>query len=1087
MMKRKHIAAVATGLALSGIVLFVALGFNAGRHGHYVPPSPDQLAEISGGEEFDFKGAAEWQFNRIKNQVTGDIDLDEMAAVQARAIQTMNNARNNSSAQTTSAQWNEIGPDNVGGRTRALLIDNANSQHMFAGGVSGGLWESFDGANNWQRCAGFFSLPGVNINVVSIAQTSTGTLYVGTGETTLYAAAASGTGYGGFIGGGIYKSYDHGVSWQLLTSTVPASQSTSIIWASVNKIAISASDTNTIFASTNRGFRVSNNGGQTWVVPSGIVSANVSTDVAVGSDGRVVAIISGKPYLSLDNGVSFTNVGTSAQGFLSAAAGRTAIAIAPTNPNYVYAIVSQASGVLQGLWISVDGAQNWTQVTGAGNSQFDPIVQGTYDLAITVDPTNANRAIIGGVQLWEWMMLSNNPPSGQWTRIALEFPDSPFNPFYVHSDKHAIVFHPTQAGTFFVGSDGGIGRTLNNGQTYQQMNAGYNVTQCYSIAHDHQTYSRNVSMAGSQDNGTQFVDGTGNTPMSAIEVSGGDGGLCEMSFLNPNALFATVYYGTVARSNNRGNSMAQFYSTDDTRLTNAGNAFYASFVTPIRLWESLNDQLSSDTVTLINNTTVQNIMITVGGQATFTGNLATTTTTVPAPTYLLNTLIFVCGSDTLFSNGAGTITGDGTGTVSSGGAYSITFNNAPIANLSLKAIFDVQYGAGTVFTLNSNVQGRGLTYTSVVTVDPGDTIKVQDVIQSRLAVGFSAANGLWLIRHAIDFSTTPEWIKIAGSAHSAPDVMNGEISCMAWSPNGDDLYVGMGGNGATGNVYRISNIAAVLDSANGDISAASIANPNCVVTCTRIGNFGSTRSVTGLDVDPNNPDNLIVTLGNYGNTAYVYLCQNASTAPSSSNTSNFTNKTGTLVADGGVPVYCAAFDKYVSGRVLIGTEYGVLETTTISGTPNWQPAMGGLDNVAVDAIRQQHWEPWLVPNAGCFYIGTHGRGMWRDDSSWQQPTGISNPSPVVNNANGLNTDLTIFPNPVADHSNIRFVLDKGGIANVRIYDLSGKLVFDRVYEGLNSGTNTVEFPADNLVKGTYIVTVTQGLKKVGTGRFVKVD
>jgi hypothetical protein len=155
---------------------------------------------------------------------------------------------------------------------------------------------------------------------------------------------------------------------------------------------------------------------------------------------------------------------------------------------------------------------------------------------------------------------------------------------------------------------------------------------------------------------------------------------------------------------------------------------------------------------------------------------------------------------------------------------------------------------------------------------------------------------------------------------------------------------------------------------------------------------------------------------------------------------------------------------------------------------NWVPANNGLDNVPVDMIRQQRNDAWLVPNAGCFYIGTHGRGMWRDDSSFQ-PTGIFNPTnPSSNGSDFINNhDLRVFPNPVVDNSHVSFLLGKAGDANVQIFDLTGKMVYSKNYEQLGLGANTVEFETQDLVKGTYIIVVYQDSKMVGSGRFVKMN
>ena len=143
--------------------------------------------------------------------------------------------------------------------------------------------------------------------------------------------------------------------------------------------------------------------------------------------------------------------------------------------------------------------------------------------------------------------------------------------------------------------------------------------------------------------------------------------------------------------------------------------------------------------------------------------------------------------------------------------------------------------------------------------------------------------------------------------------------------------------------------------------------------------------------------------------------------------------------------------------------------------------------VACDMIRQQRWDPWHVPNAGCFYAGTHGRGAWRDDSSWQQPTSIGEQGNNGNNNSAPSNDIRVFPNPVIANSNVTFSLPQSGDATVEIYDLTGKLVSTQNYEQLQSGVNTVQFGTENLSKGTYIISVTQKGRKVGTGRFLKMN
>ena len=285
----------------------------------------------------------------------------------------------------------------------------------------------------------------------------------------------------------------------------------------------------------------------------------------------------------------------------------------------------------------------------------------------------------------------------------------------------------------------------------------------------------------------------------------------------------------------------------------------------------------------------------------------------------------------------------------------------------------------------------------------------------------------------------------------------------------------------------MANVGLASDTITGDADLNNAANPNCVIRCYLIGVF-SGRYITSIDVDANNAGHVVVSLGSYGVTNYVYYSAHADTATSAA-AAAFANRSGNLSTLGGVPTYTVSFDKYSANRVLVGTDHGVYETSDITAvSPVWFSANTNLDNTIVTMIRQERWDPWLVPDAGCFYIGTHGRGMWRDDDSWQVPTGINNPAdPSANSSSVNNHDLKVFPNPVIDNSNVVFNLSKAGNADVMIFDLGGKLVYSKKYDQLAAGTNTVQFDSQSLDKGTYIIVVMQDEKKIGAGRFVKID
>lgn len=1083
-MRTKQLRVVTSGLVLTGLIVSFA-GMHFYNSGSTYRPTASKLKETSetaaaGGS--DFLGAAEWRFNILKNEA-GVLDYQAMQTALA-AVEAQDAQQHRSPVSTNMV---ELGPDNVGGRTRALLIDRSNPNRMYAGGVAGGLWVSNDAGANWTQHTQHSSLE--NINVSAICQAANGDIYFGTGEGhyDFY-----GTGSGGLTGGGVWKSTDGGTTFTRLSATIPLANISSGNWVAVNKLDADPTNPNRVYAATGRGLLATDDGGQTWFNPvlfNNIPQIGFCSDVDVATNGLVVAAVGDKPWISPNgNTNTFTNMGLSSSGFPQGK-DRVEFAIAPSDPNYIYASVANSPvRTLYGVYLSTDGGSSWITIGLGGNPTFEPFGQngqGHYDNTIAVDPSDKGRIFLGGVELWKWEMGTSNPIAGQWTRAAFEFPSSPFNPYYVHSDKHVILFHPNNANTIYVGSDGGVTKSFNKGATWITSNKGYGVTQAYTVAADYMAPSRNLVLSGNQDNGTQFIDGLGNTPMSATEITGGDGGTTTFSYLNPNAVLSSSQYGYIYRSSNRGSSPSSFYNARMNNLSNFGNLGFAAFVTPFALWESKNDPYSTDSITFSN----QQVNITVG--QTTTGQTSFTGTIIPAQqwaTLVLDSVYFTMGPDTLRSDAAGTLTGDGTGTVAFNGSYTFTTTNPQPAGRLIYIHYDVRYNAGAVLHLTSTVNAVPFDVTLTTGIEPGDVTKFQNPVQARLVTGFSSSgvagsatdNGIFMTSQAIDFANPPKWIKVA-SQRSKPDKFTGTPECFAWSNDGRALYVGTGG----GAVYRIDNLNLVRDSAQADMDSLGGANTS-PVTCTQIGGMG--RHITGIDVDPNN-DRIMVTMGNYGSTDFVYLCNNASTAPHQVGSGNFVSKQGVgankLIA---MPVYAVSFDKYVPNRVLVGTEYGVYECADINQSAaqlNWQYAnTGGMPRVAVFDIFQSRHNAWEVQNSGVFYFGTHGRGVWKDESSFQVPNGIPDPgsSPASSSAS---LDIKVFPNPVTTEAGTTFTLSRSGDVTLEIYNLQGKRVNSQVYRQLPRGENTVRFDAEHLVPGTYVVSITAAGQRAGVGRFIK--
>ena len=342
-----------------------------------------------------------WDFERTKDPATGTLpeDIKRKELVFSREMAKKSQALKKSSTLT----WTQVGPDTLGGRTRALALDVTDGNTIIAGAVSGGIWKSTDSGASWTQTLTSTQL----LSVTSIAQdTRSGqenTWYAGTGEYTGNSASASG---GTFYGDGIYKSTDGGDSWTLLSSTSTGlPQSFDNLFDFVWRVATDPSNSSQeeVYAAAIFGIFRSVDGGASWTQV--LSSTNTyRTDVVVSSTGVVYAALS-EPgtnagiWRSAD-GVSWTDitpVGWSSNSY------RTTLALAPSNEDILYTITdSPGDGTYDtSIWKYTHSTTTWedrsANVPGFGSFQdgnFDS--QGGYDLHITVKPDDENTVYIGG-------------------------------------------------------------------------------------------------------------------------------------------------------------------------------------------------------------------------------------------------------------------------------------------------------------------------------------------------------------------------------------------------------------------------------------------------------------------------------------------------------------------------------------------------------------------------------------------------------------------------------------------------------------------------------------------------------------------
>ncbi|MBO6515142.1 MAG: T9SS type A sorting domain-containing protein [Bacteroidia bacterium] len=593
MKKNVYLGIIALGtLAVAGGVSYFSM--NAGETA-YQPRVQEVEATQSN------KGAFEYLNGLRANQYTGVVDPEEVR--QARyEVEQFTKSHGKASYPFS---WNFAGPDNIGGRTRGFLIDRNNNNILYAGGVMGGIFKSTNKGASWTPIDDQFE----DMSVVSICQTVDGTIYFGTGE-SFTGGAGQEAATPGWSGGGIYKSTDDGATFAKIPQTAG--------YNFVNRVVAHPSK-NIVFACTNAGLRASaENDDSQW----NLVQAGNARDFVIDANGNAL-VFTNTVYRSTNptqNG-SYTAV----QGIPVGGVSRIVMAVSDQDPNYVYLMVAGTVNFkgptadvwtdagLVGVYQSKDNGQNFDRIFGPASSFFAPLSvprlvtagntrlidgktynychsQGRYNLCIGVHPNDKERVFMGGINFFEW-----TPEAGP--RIVGSNDDSKGNRFGIHADKHLISFDTvSNPPIMYICSDGGVAKTTNATlDNYTSLYNGYGTTQFYGIA----AGTNGILVGGTQDNNTIVIDGNGNTPLSGVDVLGGDGFQCEVSVINPDIIFVESQNGNLRRSLNGGGNVAVFWDErikddmvsvrESDRLVLQANSI---FNTPIQLWEDLVDSSS---------------------------------------------------------------------------------------------------------------------------------------------------------------------------------------------------------------------------------------------------------------------------------------------------------------------------------------------------------------------------------------------------------------------------------------------------------------------------------------------------------------
>ena len=448
------------------------------------------------------------------------------------------------------ANWKLFGPTNIGGRIVDIAVDPQVNDQVFIAAASGGLWKSSDAGATFESVWPDSWGQGMG----AVAMTSAGVLFAGTGE------AQPGGGSITFGGDGVYRSYDRGKSWE----HVGLEDSHAIA-----RFAIDPSDEDRIFAAAagnlfipggERGVYLSEDGGDTWSqVLAPLNDTTGATEVVIdpANPSRVYAAMwdhlrephqrtyggeGSSVWRSDDGGQTWERMTNGLP--TDANQGRWGLALAPSNPQRLYAYVGTALGPFRAFYVSDDGGDSWTQTpVTAGQAS-----QSTFSWwfgKLWVDPADQDHVFLAGVNL---RRSTNGAQS--FTTVG-----------GVHADQHAMRWDPKVPGRAYLGNDGGFYRSNNNGASGWVKSTYEPYTQFYSV--DVAETNPVLKVGGTQDNGCNRGY---NGPLGAWNSIGcGDGLQVIIHPEFPNIVFGCSQYGSCYRSENSGGTPRPSLSTTSQR------------------------------------------------------------------------------------------------------------------------------------------------------------------------------------------------------------------------------------------------------------------------------------------------------------------------------------------------------------------------------------------------------------------------------------------------------------------------------------------------------------------------------------------
>ena len=346
-----------------------------------------------------------------------------------------------------------IGPAGMSGRVTSIDVVHKSPEIIYVGTASGGLWKSTSGGTGWEPI--FDEQPVASIGAVAVDQNNPSIVWAGTGEGNPRNSQT--------LGAGIYKSLNGGKTWTCMGLEETRSIHRVIIHPSNSDIVYLGVTGTPWGENPERGVYKTTDGGVTWEKILYVDEKTGCADLVIdpSNPNKLIAAMwqyrrwpwffqSGGPgsglYITHDGGKTWDKK-TDEDGLPKGELGRMGLAIAPSQPDKIYALIESKKNALYG---STDGGESWEMINNKeeiGNRPF-------YYYDIFVDPKNENRIYS------LYSMVSMSEDGGKSFKIIIPYSG-------VHPDHHAFWIHPQDPNFLIDGNDGGMAISRDRGKSWR--------------------------------------------------------------------------------------------------------------------------------------------------------------------------------------------------------------------------------------------------------------------------------------------------------------------------------------------------------------------------------------------------------------------------------------------------------------------------------------------------------------------------------------------------------------------------------------------------------------------------------------------